>query len=936
MQYNPYTFIIINRQGDYTMNIVKRLSINNNFSAVLLQDGTEEYPVFLSSLHNTVLLDQLLSEGWQLCGLPYDLRKDGVKLSALPIEEFHPTVEEEQDMYDSVGTPLSMDDLKSKITVAAIEYLEMPSAEYTIFTREDFLKYLTIWQEINLETDFLPINYFVHPNALFNEDEYLSGQYADFISIMERRRFMSYTKFNSLIAWAMTKGLQENFTVIDLLDLYFSWGIDGLNMPIVTKRREQRYSILDPGNVQLEKLSQQYIYRVEIGLVDKYGTILVPEESKKFKWEPRVTNQQIFEQSYRGLKEDETIRVDVTCRTSEESTVLEGLKINVVYDQNVLLVGGLRFSTIAVFPNDASKRAIPNQYWNPSAYQRLRTVCYLRALSQEAISRCIKKSNATSIKALTLSGCSPASALIYYVKNADLDVEKNKQNLDDDESMPLITLFDVDAYLEGKMKDEEKKSVLDSFLNGVASIDNVYNGIMAELEYSADTIYTELYAIHFVLGVPLDEIYSKINQLDETQEAIEFAGNGYTYTLKLPRLQMRINGYNLDLEDYRDRSLDTAMEYTYVTCVAKEMGNKEVQRHVALECFTLSRSPRVNMLLEKLCVLFKTTVESNVIGIQNQARWLKLTNLFAAQKYFEIALQGKITIPQGIKNEIIDVTASERAEYRNTLESNIESTVVYCDTNVENDGNFRRYCVNAYITPEYVIPKTGYTIPESNFLVLWRDFSSTPALKAQLVERGLITNDFIPWENRYYFDKLCLNDMSSNKTLEFYHENAEQYRKNLSEYEEFKSAPHPIEYMYAALQSDEDIVVEEEQSSVKLRDAVPSYSVGTHRNITKDDFAHLLSVAEEYDSVKKPIVPFRGYDAEDFYLVQDVIKLSMPGSTKHIQVYLPNKIYTKETGMVDFTYLSKLCEQGGYNILNIRGRKYIFDDIRGKRWEVTI
>ena len=47
------------------------------------------------------------------------------------------------------------------------------------------------------------------------------------------------------------------------------------------------------------------------------------------------------------------------------------------------------------------------------------------------------------------------------------------------------------------------------------------------------------------------------------------------------------------------------------------------------------------------------------------------------------------------------------------------------------------------------------------------------------------------------------------------------------------------------------------------------------------------------------------------------------------------KLYTKETGTVDFTEIANLDPQK-YPVKNIRGRKYVLRDIKGKYWEVTI
>ena len=921
------------------MDIIKRLRMtgNEDVTAALIKDGDLEYPVFLESLLNTVICDELINSGWQLCGLPYDFRKGGIKFKDLPVEDFNPTTAEEQDMWDSIGDKLSSEELKERMSEAAIEYLEMPPAEYTINTREELLKYLDTAEYVSLDNDFLPINYFVHPTALFTFEEYTSGQYSRYIEIMSRRRRMSYTKFNMLISWGFQHGLNKNFSAIDFLDFYYQWGIDGLNMPIINKKRETRYRILDPVDFPLEKMHQQFIYRHELGLVDKTGTILVPEETQGLKWEPKIDNQQAYEEKYIHLKDNDTAIVDLVCKSTSESTVLEGLQATIQYDYNIILVGSMRLPNIYVYSNDSSNKPISPDYWNPSQYDKLRDICYLRALAQTAIKRCITPCNASSFKALTLSGCSPYSALVYYVLNERLD----KAKIDDgsgrvalgDEGMPTITLFDVDKYIEGKQLDSDKYDVLDNFVKGITNIGHTYDGIRAESEYSADSIYEELYVIHYILGISLDELYEKITNIGE-EEFLVFTGNGYSHKLALPKLTLRLDGYHSDLDTYRDDAVRDAYEYIYVTKIAREMGTVDAKRHVAFECLMFTKNNKTKELLNKLKDMFIQRIENNVIGLQKQNMFRKRTDEFTVSRFFEAGIKGTVTFPKQMGGEVVQLQPSEHMLFKSHLETCIESTVVYCDTNVEQDGCFRRFCVNAYITPEYIIPTSNTSIPESSFIALWRDFSANPAVHAKLVEKGVISSNHVAWENRYYTEKLCLVDMLSDRTLVYYNDNANKYRLSVAETEEFLSAPHPLEYLSPGVfKEDEDEI--RETGTVKVREGAPNYAVGEAYVRTTQDYDFLLDVSGIDANSNTGFTLFKGYDADDFYMIHDVLKTVLATTDNYITVFAPMKFYTKETGTVDFTEIANLDPQK-YPVKNIRGRKYVLRDIKGKYWEVTI
>ena len=72
------------------MEIKKRLRINGavDVNAVLINDEGEEYPVFLESLHNTVMFPALLDSGYVFTALPYGFVKDGVSMEQLPVEDY--------------------------------------------------------------------------------------------------------------------------------------------------------------------------------------------------------------------------------------------------------------------------------------------------------------------------------------------------------------------------------------------------------------------------------------------------------------------------------------------------------------------------------------------------------------------------------------------------------------------------------------------------------------------------------------------------------------------------------------------------------------------------------------------------------------------------------------------------------------------------------
>ena len=94
---------------------------SNEVNAVLLNDSGEEYPVFLKSLHNTIIFPALIESGYKLTGLPYGFIKDGVELNQLPIQSYECTEQEVEMMYNSIGVPVSQEELKKHIDITEVK-----------------------------------------------------------------------------------------------------------------------------------------------------------------------------------------------------------------------------------------------------------------------------------------------------------------------------------------------------------------------------------------------------------------------------------------------------------------------------------------------------------------------------------------------------------------------------------------------------------------------------------------------------------------------------------------------------------------------------------------------------------------------------------------------------------------------------------------------
>ena len=229
------------------MDIKRLLTRGGQPFAAEIADGTETYNVFLESLGNSVILPELIKSGWSLTSLtiPPSLSKNGITLEQLPQMEYTPSVDEEMEMYKCMGTPMPIEERRPLLSNDVVQCVKAPDGRYVINTREDFIAYLESIEAVRPDTDVLPINYFVHPNALFSWEEFKAPENRRWVTIMDDRRQFTIAQFLKLRDWAIAQGLRKDFTPNELLSFYFQWGIDGLHLQVLNKRTEKTATMHD-------------------------------------------------------------------------------------------------------------------------------------------------------------------------------------------------------------------------------------------------------------------------------------------------------------------------------------------------------------------------------------------------------------------------------------------------------------------------------------------------------------------------------------------------------------------------------------------------------------------------------------------------------------------------------------------------------------------
>ena len=256
------------------MDIIKNLYQNNRRVGVLIEDGTERYPIPLEGLFARTIFDELKKSGYTLTNVEqFEFVKNGCKISDLPgaNEEWKPSETDEMIFANTTST-YEMIPIAERYTLC--ENVSVRIAErtgnYAIKTREEFLKYIESIANGCADNDFLPVNYFVAPEARFQLVELMADPTASrAMNILAERRKFNFARLQRLKNFLAHELGMSVSTPTEIIDGYMEWGFDGLDFGITGKNTEicdanpmvTERAVLNepfPGYAQLQKANARF------------------------------------------------------------------------------------------------------------------------------------------------------------------------------------------------------------------------------------------------------------------------------------------------------------------------------------------------------------------------------------------------------------------------------------------------------------------------------------------------------------------------------------------------------------------------------------------------------------------------------------------------------------------------------------------------------
>lgn len=948
------------------LTIEKRLQLRGaaDVNAVMLNDTGERYPVLLESLHNTVLFPELMNSGYKLEGLPYKFIKDGVRFEQLPIEPYNQTPEEEERMYNSIGVKLSQEELQKHVTFSEIQGIETPPTSYSIFTREEFLEYLDNLKKFEIDNDYMPINYFVHPSALFSIDEYLSDAYKPYVEIMNNRRLLSLHKFTALVNTLLTINLKPNYTDQDVLDAYFAWGFDGLREDVIKVDHTESPMILSARRMEnMNAKAAPMISATTYGFVDSFGNRFIADKDKNRNWElssDYITNSSLAE----PFTDPNELHVAAFKASSTQVRTILHMRdhFDIVYNSTNVTMLMHEFNPIRVKSPISEGAYVPLYMALPNNRQMLIDDAIMQSLVKAVHKYRKPKVNITSFDALHASGCS-SNAAIEYISDS-LGVTRKSENYGpgsggsvqtSDLDLPKLDLDAIEDYLSGKLVKELKEHPTESLdnayeffmgiMSGDMSIDRIAEGRARDNQINQDYYMYSFKAVHDVLGISIQDIYNKVKSIQSGAKYLEFSNNGMTFKMDVSPLKAASMGYVADVQMYdsiRARDCDT---FIYVTQIAKEVGDEErADRHVGIEFYSVDKNAEVKRQLDALVQEFLERVQQMPAGDLKE-RFMYMANNFALARYFEMALKGTKTWPAQLGGSVETVSDDVRNSMMKHVNLYIESLPALLQFSVNRTTNtLNLYCTNAVLSEYYVVPRSDRSpIHEVPFYALWYDYRQFPELWAKLVGVGAVKPDFVPWSVRpdsAYFIRRNFMDYDEVGTLLNYYNRAVSDVQNWPKSKDFIHVMHPMEEMFPGLYELPDEYSDMFDDLPAPRADKPAINVYTCRELTNTMMRKYLEPTRTEQEKESYIRGYSGLNADILINVPDALdKIPHTFTGNHINVYPSHElIYCKDfasSGPVHFSNIVSLDKEK-YGIVNIYDRFYLFKGADGRLWEARI
>jgi hypothetical protein len=700
---------------------------------------------------------------------------------------------------------------------------------YLINTREELISFIKTFNSFNASDPktYMPLNSFTHPDALFSEEEFNDpANFWAMDAIADRRYYNLHGLFKMTVCLPI-----NGFNEIDFIDAYFAWGIDGLNSTLISKTVcdiEKPLFVNDNFTEKYHNSGVVYVKKdMNMWPALAPGWTTVNKEEQIYK---RASELPSFSHGLlvttKALTTSKCIRYELETMTVELTP--DAMKI--ITKSGAILLKTIRFLT-------PSNQYLPSKHWNLTNDENKDKVMHIlkiESLSKYLLGMMQCKSEVTSMKVYQTIGVTKPRAVdivvniyrdILFTKDGGIREEYKKflynDGAFDDEEIQALTMQiglikDVYAFDDGIPENMEGLYNLCKKVEmGEININNVLNGIKADNSMRLEEIILHLDAAVRILGLSYEEVFEIIERdaliiSGEGSVTVTFEGKGIINELVLHRQNFAAIGFQKDLKAARSVLAKGAQNWLYVREIYSEPG-QICARHLAVRLYSWPH----HQAFKKNT--FAAAIE-NYIEKQITAQLEKLNIEIGDDIYqliarcvCEFGLLGKTKTQLTVKENIfvtVEMKQEQCRQINQTFERRYETTF-----NISNylfkgtEPIF--FCVNAVITPYWVVPLGKQLIPVYPLYLAWH-YGKEDATRQNYAEAKAAGH--IPKESNFFSFKYLQTHFGEETQLF----NSTQPGLSLAEYcneyfangvEQKEKPLHPMDKCYSSISCAEDEVI---------------------------------------------------------------------------------------------------------------------------------
>jgi len=978
------------------MDLRNIITKNNELFGFMIQDGDEQYPVIAQSLHTPIMLDPLLDDGWELFGLPYDLRKGDIKSLELPTltyTEVGLDDEKEQFLRDTCVDIYKDVDLKSKLSKEVIyAHLKFRESSNKIKTREEFIKYLESLKhgfDLDSELVYMPLNSFVAKEALFTVEEYFNSDNSTYRSLILKRRTLSVRNFLRLLRAFKANGLSDTFVPKELVDMYFSWGICGINFQPYDKQvKDSNLRLGASATYNQAEADTPYLRENILTYLKTNRSFHIPQALKGTKFKPYDDEANIETKAREIIMLGEEYIEPILLETVifEQVTSLHSEELSVKYNDNRIVYKTNSSETqevsIEVVAPFGEGKTIRQDHWNllsPEVQKDFFEESFLKALEVDMIERSTEHVKVSTLQALRSVGVGIRPALKFMLQSDSL-IETAFETIygedavaaNDHEKMIRID-NEIHNFLDGEIPEGTRlydavAELLENIISGTTNIDMIDAGVNSDRATSSSCgYYRYLKVARKYLEVSLEELAQGVSTVTKDSQFIEFGSEVGRIRIPINARRNKRKGYEADRSKYSIKAVTTANNFYYVTEVYTELGpkNNPRPRHVAmkvLEFYTGDRS--AVKCMDWIKSVLVEQIQNN-IPYKDQSKVITMMPVALPTLVFEAGMTGRITIPKLISaNTVISVPADIQQAIFKNIEEKFDSVYAFSELAIINpkDGWFS-FIANAVLIGDVVVPFADKKIIEKPLPPIWTDNKNLPpAVVAQWIGQNYIAQGFRGYEPFYKRTSIINFDISGGGigtsrpalseplSVPSYWKWAQEYKDSFPKNKELV-APRSSYYasLYEGLSSFDELDFMQVDDSEYI-DISPvdnhRYGLDPVREIDRETIFSRFPNIRQYFEIRETAAPVKygihkmsGYTSEDYLALGSFTAMkfdrSFPLSKKRPIEIHGDYMYFANNERLNYAEVTRL-DTDVYAVEQLQGNKYIIEDIRGQLWEVLV